>query len=152
MTPGELAAIKARDAAIPCVEFVSELADRRNLLEHIATLEACLRGVSSCSTCDACRGAAERTLAGDHFGRVDGSATAAPASPAHRCSLELTGAQICDLYELYRCDEDLETSWVVGYCDTVTDVDTGKYEPPGLYAHLSEYPEEGYIGPLGVTP
>ena len=62
MTPSELAAIKARDAAIPCVEFVSELADRRNLLEHVATLEACLRGVSSCSTCDVCRGAAMLVL------------------------------------------------------------------------------------------
>jgi hypothetical protein len=80
-----------------------------------------------------------------------GVTTDQPEAKPHRCSVELTGAQICDLYELYT-DEDAETMWTVGYSDTVIDEGTGQYEPPGLYVHLSEYPEEGYIGPLGATP
>lgn len=78
----DLEAIKARSAAdmqiIPCMELFAQnypadeelrnaiamIRDRHYLLEEVQRLRECLRGVASCGTCSACRGAALLALEG----------------------------------------------------------------------------------------
>lgn len=78
----DLEAIKARSAAdmpvLPTMELFAQqypadeelrnaitmIRDRHDLLEEVNRLQECLRGVASCGTCSACRGAALLALEG----------------------------------------------------------------------------------------
>lgn len=57
MTPAELDAIRARDAMDPRI-----VPDRGALLRYVDELLKFAQGVASCSTCGACRGAAQKLL------------------------------------------------------------------------------------------
>lgn len=64
-------------------------------------------------------------------------------------SVTLTGPQILDLYEACGGDFTELTSWTVGEREAFVS-DDGEQMPAGMYATCAEYPDEGFIGPLGA--
>lgn len=68
---------------------------------------------------------------------------------AHTCTVTLAGPQILDLYEACGGEFTELTSWTVGAREAFV-TDDGEQMPAGMYATCTEYPEEGFLGPLGV--
>lgn len=71
------------------------------------------------------------------------------ARAAHACKVTLTGPQIRDLAEACGGDFTELSSWTVGEREAFV-TDEGEQMPAGLYATCTDYPDEGFIGPLGV--
>lgn len=72
-----------------------------------------------------------------------------PLVSPHACSITLTGPQIHDLYEACGGDFTDLTSWTIGEREAFVS-DDGEQMPAGMYATCTDYPEEGFIGPLGA--
>ena len=68
-------------------------------------------------------------------------------------SITLTAKQLREALEFVNPDESdadqLETEVTITQREAFTSTD-GDDMPAGLYVHLTEYPEEGVHGPLGV--
>ena len=72
-------------------------------------------------------------------------------------TITLTGAQLLDALSLITGDskrrhlgtDEEETEITIEHMKAWHDKEDGK-QPAGLYAYLTEYPEEGLYGPLGV--
>lgn len=71
------------------------------------------------------------------------------AAAAHTCTVTLTGPQIRDLAEACGGDFTELTRYTVGERGAFV-TDDGEQMPAGLYATCTDYPEEGFIGPLGA--
>lgn len=74
-------------------------------------------------------------------------------------SITLSGKQLMDALSLIRgggparelTPDELETEIDIQNMKAWHDKEEGREMPAGLYANLSEYPEEGLYGPLGDT-
>lgn len=70
--------------------------------------------------------------------------------------ITLSGKDLIELLDFINPDreqspEQLETEVCVFQMDKTFASSEGDIRPPGVYAYLTEYPEEGLYGPLGAT-
>jgi hypothetical protein len=78
-------------------------------------------------------------------------------SKKHKQQLTISGAQLLDALTLITGDskrrhlggDEEETEITIEHMKAWRDKEDGP-QPAGLYAYLTEYPEEGLYGPLGV--
>lgn len=88
------------------------------------------------------------TIMGDSAKQIRAALGTQADQPSVARSLTLTGAALLELVDF--CDSERDSELTITEREPFVCPEDGPM-PAGLYAHFTDYPEEGWIGPLGVT-